>query len=244
MNNLQTALENVVEKEAASYDQGEEHSFSPKFEKEMSRLIKNTGRKSPLKKGKYGIIALAAAVAVLTLAAGTMAKSTGFSIGSYKFENDRTRFRTFSYEDTGSSPKTIETVYTLSGLGSEYKYALRYLGDSSLSTYYSRSEEAIMDNMFLYKNLSLYQSTKETFSTKFIDTKYSHFENFSYKDKTAYYAYYECPYGRDSVFIWEDGDYCFEIDGNLTKEEATKLADSLKPYQKEIINGERVEEML
>lgn len=252
MNNLQIALEKVMEKEISKYEQEEEHNFSPKFEKEMNRLLKSANAKASSKKGKRGFLILAAAVTLLTLAAGAMAKSTGFNISPYNpdtyykltgraFTNSR---KTFSYEDTGNSPKTLETVYTLTGLDSEYKYTYRRMEDnkSELLTIYSRSEEAIKDNMYIYKDLTLFQATKEEFSAEFSNAKYAGTEEFVYKDKTAYYSYYECFYGRNAMLVWEDGKYCFTLKGNLTKEEAVKLADSLKPYEKEIINKQRVEE--
>lgn len=242
-NNFQIALEKVIEKEASAYEQGGEHTFSPDFEKEMNALVKKSGKNTHFKKGKIGIIILAAAVAILTLGAGAMAQSTGFVISSDKPDTIyRVPMRYFTYEDTGDSPKTLETFYTLSGLGDEYTRTLRLGGDTSLGTYYLRGEKGYKDNMFTYKDMVLCQEVKSSFKTRFIEAKYSHFEEFSYNGRTAYYAYYERFYGRNAMLVWENGEYCFSLEGNFTKEEAVELADSLKPCEKEIVLNEIVEE--
>lgn len=248
MNNLQAALKNTVEKQAEGFEIGEEHSFSPKFEKKMNRLIKTAPEKFPTKKKKFGIAILAATVAVLTLGAGAMAVNvnSGFSISSYKIDSkERTAFRKFTYEDTENSPKTIETVYTLTGLNNEYEYTFRTKDDDlkEVLTAYRRSREAeLNDSMYYYKTLYLDQFTKETFKAEFLDAKYSVFDEFDYNGTTAYYMYYDCFYGRNAQFIWANKEYCFQLCGNFTKEEAIEYANSIKPYEKEILYNEKVKE--
>lgn len=230
-NNLQIALEKVIEKETSAYEQGGEHTFSPDFEKEMNALVKKSGR-GHSKKSRIGMIILAAAMTVLTLGAGAMAQSTGFIVSSAKNDDIfRVPMRYFTYEDKGDSSKTIETFYTISGLSDKYTYKSTVCVEENLSytTLYLTSDS--LSGIYDYNLISLSQSVKSEFEERFIDAKYSHFEEFVYNERPAYYAYYERYYGREAMLVWEDGEYCFSLKGNLTKEKAMEMADSLVPAE-------------
>ncbi|MCM1298417.1 MAG: DUF4367 domain-containing protein [Firmicutes bacterium] len=247
MNDLQAALKNVMERETAGYEHGGEHGFSPKFEKTMNRLIKSENKKKASPKGRYGVF-IAAAAAVVALTVNVVASSAGgFSISSnIRDPIYRIPFRQFTFDDLSDSPESIETVYTVGLKDSEFTRVMRNFYDENhgIYTFYSRPiEQMLNDNMYTYENFWFYQHTKNNFEMEFLDARFSVFEELTYKDKTAYYMYYEHFYGLEAMLVWEDEDYCFALSGNFTGEEAVAMADSLKPYEGEITENKFVEEL-
>ncbi|MBD5384457.1 MAG: DUF4367 domain-containing protein [Ruminococcaceae bacterium] len=235
MNNLKTALENVMQKDIERFENGAEHEFSAEFEKKMAELSKrSSGRKRP-KRMRIVRVFAAVAAAVALFAMGTLAGavSSGFSVTRTTGYNLPAKL--FTAADTEGCPTTIETVYTLGGFPEElFTVDNIHNGTSVRSEYYPAPvEEIYNDEMYLIKMIFLYQETKETFRFKYTDMEYITYKQLTVNGGQAYFITRERYYGIESFLIWESEDYIFTLCGSFSEERALELAGSLMVYDGE-----------
>lgn len=236
MNDLKTALENVMQKDIGRYENAAEHEFPAGFEKKMAELSKRvSGGKRPKRMSIVRVFA-AAAAAVALFAVGTLAGavSSGFSV--VRTTGYGLPAKLFTAADTDGCPTTIETVYALDGFPKElFEIYESADGASVTSKYYSAPlEEYYNDEMYSLKMIFLDQQTKETFEFKYTDMEYVTYKQLTVNGGQAYYITRERYYGMETFLFWESEDYIFTLSGSFSEERALELANSLAVYDGEM----------
>lgn len=238
MNNLKIALGNVMQSEIAQYEQGAEHIFSKKFEREIARI----GAKKTRGPGARRLVTFAAAaLAVFSLGIAVGAITTGFRISSYSREFDGKPAKLFTVDSIESSPKTIETVYTVGGLPGELTQRRTSFNEerTEVHTIYTPDRDTIRyGDRYVYDFIWFGQFTREAFSEGYLASDYVTYKELTFGESPAWFITYEHFYGDDAVLIWDAEDYIFELNGNFDEETALELAGSLEVYGREITEGE------
>lgn len=237
MNNLKTALENVMQKDIERFENGAEHEFSAEFEKNMAELSKRvSGSKRP-KRMRIGRVIAAVAVAVALFAAGTLAGavSSGFNISkkSYSDYNGKP-VNIFTAVDTEGCPKTVETVYRLGGFPDELVNQSKSAASVSSRYFSAPIEEFRNDELYFAKMIWLWQETKDTFEFSYTDMDYVTYKTLTVNGGQAYFITRERFYGMEAFLIWESEDYIFTLSGSFSEERAVELANSLVVYDGEV----------
>lgn len=198
----------------------EPHSFSPQFEHNMKKLSRSIGIKEKSR----------AAVKVICKFAVTAAAVMGISFGGLLTQHEvyaavsnvvRDVFSThdkYTYQGSFNSNDmdfdySIEPGYIPEG------YELRsvlYPGGAKLMAYESRDEKTI-DFEYGFVDGTAISIDNERHTLKEID-----------KNGQTYY-YYEAKEEDDlNVLIWYSGEYVYDINAQLPKEEIVKIAESIK----------------
>lgn len=237
MNNLKTALENVMRRDIERYENTPEHEFSAEFERKMSALSKRvSGGKRP-KRMRIVKVFAAAAAAVALFAMGTLAGavSSGFNIAKIPYwRRNGKPANIFTAVDTENCPKTIETVYTLSGFPDELTYMFVNEKNITFRYYPAPAEEKWADELYFVKTICLEQYTKENFEFTYTDMDYITYKPLTLNGRQAYYIEEEHSYGIESYLFWETEDYIFRIASGFGEERSIELANSLEVYDGEI----------
>lgn len=242
--NLKTALYNVMQSEIECYETADEHTFSPRFEREMKQLAK---RSSGKKHTEFGLrIAASIAAAAAIFAAGTLAgaASSGFVI------SDRACFNALpanalKYSDTEGFPQTLETIYTLGELPD--KLVLRnsslHEDNKCISTLFLPDTDNFFDDdeMKPYRTINLCQSTKDSFELIYPLVDYVSCKELEVDGRQAYFLTCERFCAPESSLVLDGDEYIFEIIGFFNEERAVELAKSIIPYDGEIKNHEITE---
>lgn len=241
MNYLKTALENVMQKDIAPYEQGAEHKFSRKFEREISRISARIGRKAHTGGARRTAALAAAAAVVFSLGIAVGAITTGFKISSYNREFDGKPAKMFTVDSVENAPKTVETVYTVGELPKELTRRRTVFNDErteAFTTYIPDRDTLIYGDRYVYDFIYFRQFTREGFGEGYPASDYVTYKELTFGGHPAWFITYERFYGDEAVLIWDAGDYIFELSGNFTEERAVELAGSVEICDGEITTGE------
>ncbi len=198
----------------------EPHTFSPKFEKRMNKLIRR--RKKPY----YKIINTAGKrVAVIVGFFVIISFSTIMSVDALReafknfFVSIFEKFSIVRSSDESSSPDSIEAIYTItSGLG---KYTISYQEQDEISnnTVYEDEDGHTID--FCQYVKSAYDTMINTENTVIESIDINGKEAMIYRDNHNYH-----------IIIWDIGDYIITINSNIGKDELISIAKSVQKAEK------------
>lgn len=231
--NFKEALDNVYNEESAQYLIGKLTEFSPRFEREMDKMI--GGKKSARSVGKHAfkivlIAAACAAVLGISLTAGAAA-TQGFTTksGIEKFWNKPTV--TFKAAGAENAPKTLEKYYTLKGLPEGLDYTRQPSINDDNTRYvvrYTPSREDYMDNVFMSPNeIKFAQYTKDEFETTFETPKYVEVKQIKIGGTPGYLITSERVFGTQCYVIRDEGDYILYLSCIMPADEAVALAENV-----------------
>lgn len=197
----------------------EEHIFSPKFEKQMNKLIKR--RKKPYYKM---INTVGKRVAVIIGFFVIVSFSTIMSVDALReafknfFVSIFEKFSIVRSSDESSSPDSIEAIYTItSGLD---KYTISYQEQDEISnnTVYEDEDGHTID--FCQYVKSAYDTMINTENTVIESIDINGKEAMIYRDNHNY------------IIIWDIGDYIITINSNIGKDELISIAKSVQKAEK------------
>lgn len=213
----ETAVSRIIEK----VPQMPDHKFSRKFERKMKRLIRY-GCNEPTHYHKITVKRLFVCITVALVAAVVMA----FSVGAVRdfFKNffmevfgTHTMVQTFS--DNINAPTSIEDVYTIevpNGFDIVYK-----------------------DEIFEWSTFICYEYSKDNyyiFFTQYLKSEYN--VNINTENRPLNYIEingndgYIVDLGNNEYYIsWDNGDYIFDITGNIGKNALIDIANSVQKVE-------------
>lgn len=199
------------------------HHFSRRHRKSMKEIFcpqvslagdtkPRFGNGSTSLKKRLIIICVAIFLAAITFTAGANLVN-GFYLK--KHSNNAEIFNVYA----DNSPKTIETVYSLSEIPDGYRFLERTSDIHYVSTTY------INENT--NRCLTFDQYVKETYKTS-LHSKNLDFEKLEINGYNALYHNSSYSDVTNGFLAWDNGDYILEIFGDFNKEELIYLAKSTK----------------
>ena len=143
-----------------------------------------------------------------------------------------------------NSPQLIEQRYAPTVIPESVKHYNRSASMSSSGKWFSvlyvkDVEDMLNDDAFLFsKTMSFTQYTKDEFSATFDVPQYVEVSKTTVNGCLAYLIWSEHYYGDDTKLVWDSGDYIMLVCGDLTVEEAKRIAESVTETD-EILEEER-----
>ena len=223
MDNLGMAMQELFDEQTVELlqdiDRSEPHIFSRRHEKKMQKLFKR--QRKPYFKliSTTGRRAACVFAAIVVLSASAMSvkavRKTFFDFITSVFSDHQV-----ISTDTGSNdgyPKTIEEEYRISKLPQGFKQQYHNRTETMVDIPYYSSDSRIMFTQF----------TKDSFEIIFTDEAKT--EEFADADGQKYQV---VSAGYESVYIWDNGRYIFEITGSLDRDKMIEICRSVQPVHK------------
>lgn len=120
--------------------------------------------------------------------------------------------------NTENCPVTLEKMYYLSGLSEDYVLYEEDICKEISSCYIYRNTTIPNDEIVFIQNV------KYLYKAHFDNEHDNNLEYMVYDGCDAYFK----SHGSYSILVWDDGEYIFEISGNMNKLEMMKLGRTLK----------------
>lgn len=216
------ALENVYDEEFEEYmsslekKYGDEHVFSNKHNKKMSKLIKLQ------RKPYFKLISTAGRRAACIVVAFIVISVSALSVEAIReavFDfitrifSDHTVVTTESGTDM-DYPISIEEEYYISELPDGFEEVDKGKTDNSIDISYFRNDEYILFTQY----------TKAAYEQNY-DNEKNNYEEYEDADGTKYLVILN---DYESTYIWDNGRYIFIIGSNLDKNDILELYKSTK----------------
>lgn len=212
-NDFSKILEQVCMEEYTVIDNNLDHHFSFRCRKNMKRILDmpfscpKTEKKYKLSRRTLCIIIAAIFLALLD-ATGSASYIKTFVMREHK---DNTQLFAF---DVQGAPEFIEQLYCLYDLPEGYKEIERFTNDYSLNIIYQNSNGT---------DLVFYQDVK-CYYNRHYNTEGYVLEEINIGEHSGLYIDWSDENTNYGSIIWANGEYVFEIIGNLTKNELLNLA--------------------
>lgn len=193
----------------------EKHSFSPKFEKEMSKLIER--RKKPYYKlintfGKRAACIIAGSVIASSL---TVMNVDALREAFIKFVvNTFEKFSIVRSVDGNNSPDTIEEIYEITCDMSGYDVDYLEQNEIFYNITYSNGNIIVDYNQWIKSEYDI-----------LLNTENAEIETISINGKSAMYF---CDNHNYDHIIWDNGDYIISLDSNIGKNALFEMANSVQ----------------
>lgn len=223
MDNLGMALQELFDEQTLEFlqdiDRSEPHIFSQRHDKKMQKLFKR--QRKPYFKliSTAGRRAACIALAIVMLSASAMSvkavRETFFAFVTSVFSDHQVI--STDTDSNGGYPKTIEEQYRITSLPDGYKQAYRQSTETMVDIPYYSADSRIL----------FVQHTKDSFSITFTDD--AKIEDCTDSDGQKYQVVRA---GYESVYIWDNGRYIFEITGSLDRDKMLKICRSVQPVHK------------
>lgn len=216
--------------EFSQYDDVPEHVFSRKHNRAMKRIFKTYEKRIALlnsdvinKRNEISHFRWNRKTVFVMLMVVFLAVLVGCSAIIYYFGGFRTDVQTDNTQlfpiDLTDCPQSIEEVYYLSELPSDFELLEESISDISVYTAYINSATG--------QTITFYQSIKTAFAPHY-NTEKNPLEEISIGESIG------IGFGGKKRYTvtWDNGDYILEISADLTKKEVLYLAKSAKILEK------------
>mgnify|MGYP000022404087 FL=1 len=216
MNNIDFSqiLEQVCMEEYTVKDNVLEHRFSFRHRKNMKQILGiSYSCPKPEKKYKLSRRTLCIIIAAIFLAALAVTGSA-FYIRTFIMREHRDNTQLFAIDVQGS-PELLEQKYFISVLPEGYKEIDRFVDDYSLNIIYQNCNGT--DHIVFYQDVKRYYS-------RHYNTEGYDFEGINIGEYSGLYIDWSDENTNYGSVIWANGEYIFEIIGNLAKNELLNLA--------------------
>lgn len=215
--------------EFSQYDHVPEHRFSRKHSRAMKRIFKAYEKQTAFLRNdvmdKRNVVShfrwnrktIVVMLMVIFLAVLVGCSAIIYYLGGFKTDVHTDNTQLFPIDLT-DCPQSIEKVYYLSELPSDFELLEESINDISVYTAYISSEG---------KTITLHQSVKTAFKPHY-NTEYFALEEISVGNHLGI-----CLEGKgDCIIAWDNEDYILEIWADLSKLETINLAKSTKVLEK------------
>ncbi|NLG03402.1 MAG: DUF4367 domain-containing protein [Clostridia bacterium] len=196
------------------------HTFSPRFEKKMKKLINQ--RKKPYYKlintfGKrVACITLTIIVASSITVMSSEALRTRFKGFFIQIENTHS---TIKSDDKANCPDTIEEIYEITYDLSDFTVEFEDYDEYDRHTTYKKGNIII----------SFYQHSKPSYDVDY-NTEDAEIQEIEINEIKGLYFLDNKNYDH---LIWDNGDYIFNVNSNIGKDELIKIAESVQKIESE-----------
>lgn len=188
-----------------------DHRFSPQFERKMKRLA---GGGAP---GKLTVRRLFVCVTAALIAAALAASSVSAVRDFFKrfFTETFSTHTAVQSADTAEAPETIEAVYTID-VPEGFETEDEFVSDIFCNTVYRNKE----NNEYIIFN----QNIRSAFDI-YVNTENQTMEYVEINGCDGFIV----DIGIDEAYIsWDNGEYVFEISGNIGKSELISVAETVQ----------------
>lgn len=189
-----------------------DHRFSPQFERKMKRLAGGGAPK------KLTVRRLFVCVTAALIAAALAASSVSAVRDFFKrfFTETFSTHTAVQSADTAEAPETIEAVYTID------------VPDGFETVFEEQADEVTQFMVHEYEKDDKYiifsQYSKKSFNVM-VDTENQAMEYITVNGNEGYIIRLD----DDSYYIsWDNGDYIFDIEGNIGKNQLIEIAETVK----------------
>lgn len=193
----------------------EKHLFSPKFEKEMSRLIKR--REKPYYKmiNTFGKRAACFAVGILIASSLTIMNVEALREAFIKFVvNVFEKFSIVQSVDANGSPEIIEDIYKITYDMSEYSVDYEERNEIFYNIIYSNKNIIVNYNQWIKSEYDILLNTENAdIETIMIN---------------GHEAIYFCDNHNYHTIIWDNNDYIISLSSNIGKTTLIEIANSVQ----------------
>lgn len=216
--------------EFSQYDNGPEHVFPRKHNRAMKRIFKAYEKRIALLNSdvmdKRNVIShfrwnrktVIVMLMVFFLAVLVGCSAIIYYLGGFKIDVHTDNTQLFPIDLTGC-PQSIEEVYYLSEIPSDFELLEDSISDISVYTAYINSATG--------KTITFHQSIKTAFAPHY-NTEKNKLEEISIGEHFGIGLE-----GKKSYIVaWDNGDYILEISADLSKSEVLNLAESTKVLEK------------
>lgn len=190
------------------------------YEKNVQKLHTNSipaYTPKPMRRLSLKAISIAILVAFLAVLAGC---AVAYFI-SQSFHGEKTSVSTNLLPiNTENCPTTIEEIYNISGVPMEFEKI------SDNSNPFSRTVEYM--NNSTKQMIVFSQYTKLSFSSINLNTEKHELEEIDINEYKAVFIEQSNENHSSGIIMWDNGDYVFEIFGDLPKKELINLANATK----------------
>lgn len=216
---IKEALIEEMEDEIEQFENNlEEHSFSPRFNDKMDRLIRNIGKKEKIQavEKTLGRVMLTAAAVMGIMFGGLLTQQEVYAAVESVIKEVFSTNDKYTYHGNSENTEFDDSIrlgYVPEG------YELRsvyYMGNGNFLTY-----ESIDGNIIEFE-YSLADSTSVT-----IDNE-RHIKKDININGTTYYLYESIEDNDYNIIIWYDNGYAFDINAQICTDEIIRIAESIK----------------
>lgn len=208
-------LEQVCMEEYTIKDNVPEHRFSFRHRKNMKQILGiSYFCPKPEKKYKLSRRTLCIIIAAIFLAL-LAATGSAFYIRTFIMREHRDNTQLFAFDVQGA-PEFIEQLYCLYDLPEGYKEIDRFTNDYSLNIIYQNCNGT--DHIVFYQDVKRYYG-------RHYNTEGYDFEEINIGEYSGLYIDWSDENTNYGSVIWANGEYVFEIIGDLTKNELLNLAN-------------------
>ena len=216
--------------EFSQYDNGPEHVFSRKHNRAMKRIFKAYEKRIALLNSdvmdKRNVIShfrwnrktVIVMLMVFFLAVLVGCSAIIYYLGGFKIDVHTDNTQLFPIDLTGC-PQSIEEVYYLSEIPSDFELLEESISDISVYTAYINSATG--------KTITFHQSIKTAFAPHY-NTENNKLEEISIGEHFGI----GLEGNKSYIVAWDNGDYILEISADLSKSEVLNLAESTKVLEK------------
>lgn len=247
--NLKKALDELYKEESAPFLIGEYVEFSPKFNREMKRMISEK-KKPAISISKHafkGLMIAAACAALLGLGLTAGAAATqGFTLTNGYNKDFQQPTLTFAAIDDSSAPTVIEEYYKPQYWPGDTEFNYTANLNQNKTCLYSRfvstdiaSEmiEELLHNRFTV--MSFTQYTKANFKATFSVPKYVEVSEITVNGHHGYMLTTARYYGDERQIIWDNGDYIMMVRCTAPADKAMRIAESVAADENALVSDER-----
>lgn len=216
---IREVVEERIDQEVLEFSGEEPHVFSREHEKKMAKLIRD--QKKPYFKliCTAGRRAACIAVVVILFAATALSvkaiREAVFDFITHIF-SDHTVVTTESGADDGY-PETIEEEYYISALPEGFEETENHKTNAFIKKKFYKENEYVIFKQYVKTNYSIYFDNDHFNYDEYIDNDDQKYMIITNEDDTTY--------------IWNNGQYVFEITSNLDKNQVLELCRSTKQKQ-------------
>ena len=237
-------LEEWAERDRASCDNAPEFKTSKKHDRAMKRIFKryerNTRkiRQDPEIRVRNVRKRVAVAILIIILAVISGCSIVYFSSRNINVERSYGVTRV-SLKDSENCPSTIEDHYYLSGISNEFERfftGFKYCPDSSDRSKYC-GITWFYENTNTGEVIKFSQTAKPEFDTLFLEIENSEWDEVEVDGHGGVFLDLTRNNRNYTSLIWDNGDYIFQLTGDLDKTSALYLAESTKLFQDQIVSG-------
>lgn len=197
---------------------GEEHTFSPEFEKKMKKLIKRRNKPYYRMINTFGKrVACAAAVVLIVSSVTIMNVDALRNAFSDFFLRIYKKFSTVQPVEDDTAPETLENIYGITYNLDDFEIIYEERNEYSYSiTYFN--EDIIIDFSQYTKNMYNHNLNTENAEISTIDIN-------------GHNAIYFIDNNDYCHIIWDNGDYVISFDSNIGKNTLIDIAKSVQKVE-------------
>lgn len=217
---LEDILEEAYKLDFAEHENPPEHRFSLKHKIRMRKIFslykKNTKRYNASLYKRSVKMSLRMAIIVIILAALTVTAAAVTITFLRREHEDNTQLFAANIE---GAPTVLEDIYVLTALPIEY--------ECTTDNLMLEMHTSIFTHKITGKTVMFTQTVKSEFYAHY-NTEGYEFQEISVNDHDGLYIDFAYDGIESGLIVWDNGDYIFDIDGDLSKDELIHLAETIK----------------